>query len=404
MFLKNVSKLVGSTFFAQLAPLIVLPILTRNMEQDYFGVYSLFFTSLIMVGTLAAFRYDYALNSVTEKKEVNALLLICFVLSFCTSLVISLFIIALVLLEYLSIIWFLFPITVFLFSVQQTFYQYANSKAMFSLMASSKIIGAFSTAIFQFILVYIMNAESGAFWGLGFGYVLSIIVFMLYVPLKEAWHSINKIKFIMSKYKSFPMLVYPGTLLNFISGNLPLYVIGLVYGANLAGQYSLANRAAGIPTSMLARSFGEVYRTKALQDLNKLGSFRALFSKVTALFLLMGLVGFSVLFFWAESLYLIIFGEGWEKASWFTQLLIPVFLMQFITAPVSYSLMIVGWQKKEFLWQIFRLFLMGLAVVVSFFFSVPIGIFVIAVSFVMTFSFLVYFFLCLSSAFHKDLL
>lgn len=403
MFYRHASKLVGSTFFAQIAPLLILPILTRNMSQEAFGVYSLFFTSLIMIGTIAALRYDYALNSVEKLKQVNSLVFICILLACVTSVALFFLIIVLVAIGYLSSIWILLPVSVFLLSLQQTFYQYANNKHNFSLMAKSKVVQAFSTAATQLLLVYFLGIESGAFWGLAIGYLAVVAYFLLDIKLVRLWTNRDRLRNTLKEFYSYPTMIFPGTLLNFISGNIPIYLIGFVFGANVAGNYGLANRAAGIPTSMLARSFGEVYRSKALQDLNELGTFRATFIRVNIVVFVLAILGFGILFFFTEEIYRIVFGEGWDNASLFTKLLLPMFFMQFITTPVSYSLMLVGWQSKEFKWQGLRLLLMTISMAVAFIFYDTVNAYVIAASLSMTLSFLVYFYLCVKSAFYERL-
>ncbi|MGI2104676.1 lipopolysaccharide biosynthesis protein [Shewanella frigidimarina] len=398
MFIKNIVKLVTGTVTAQLLPFFVLPFLTRTMGAENFGIYSLFFTTMVMLGTLSALRFDYAITAAKTALQAKLIFILCLVINVLTLILILIVFLMVISLGYLSNIWLLLPFAVFLMSINQSYYFYANTKGEFGVMASSRVINAVVCALAQFLLVVVLDYSSGAFLGLLVGFALSTLYLHFKVSLTSSGIKTNRLIFIFKRYINYPKLVFPGTFINFLSGNMPIYVIGFLFGAAQAGYYSLAIRVAGIPTTMVGRSVGEVYRLTASKELKSIGNFRSIFIKVASISLVISILGFSILFFFAQPLFEIVFGKGWDNAAFYTQILIPMFILQFATAPVSYSLMLSNWQRRELDWQVFRLALISCLFICAYIFNSDLITYVVFSSFALFSSFLLYFYLCFKSS------
>ncbi|WP_444994327.1 lipopolysaccharide biosynthesis protein [Aliikangiella sp. IMCC44359] len=398
MFIQNILKLVTGTVIAQVLPFFVLPFLTRSMGGEKFGVYSLFFTTMIMLGTLSALRFDHAINAAKTAIHAKLIFFLCIAINLFALIIIFVFILAAILFDYLSNIWFLLPFTIFIMSINQSYYLYANYLGEFSAMSRSRIVNAVGCALTQFFLVVVIDFHVGAFGGLLLGFVVSTYYLYIKLPLTINHVTIKQLTYIFKRYISYPKLVFPGSFINFLSGNMPIYVIGFLFGAAQAGYYSLAERVAGVPTSMIGRSIGEVYRKRANEELRAKGNFHSIFVKVASMSFVISLVGFCIPFIFAKPLIEFVFGQGWDDAAFYMQILIPIFILQFSTASIAYSLMLVNWQKQEFYWQIFRFLLMSSTLFCSFVFFETIESFVIASSISLSISYSVYFFLCYKSA------
>ena len=398
MFVKNTIKLVTGTFVAQLAPLFILPILTRTMGGIEFGVFSLFFTTTVMLGSIATLRFEYAINAANNEREAKQILALCAVLNLLALGLLMIVVSSTVYFNLLSPIWLLLPFSAVSMSLNQTYYSYANFKGEFNVMSRSKVCHAGICALIQFILVYIFSLNSGAFIGIIVGYAVSTIYMVYVLRVSFINVTVKKLFIIFKRYNKYPKLVFPGTFINFISGNLPIYFLGYFFGPTQAGYYSLATRVAGVPTMMIGRSVGEVFRSKAKSELIKVNNFSSIFKRVSAFCFVLGLAGFSFLFLFAPFLFDLVFGDGWEKSALFVQILIPMFLMQFTTAPIAYSLMLSGWQRQELYWQVFRLFAVLTSIFIISIFSTNILHFIGGVSFAMTLAFIVYFLICFQSS------
>jgi O-antigen/teichoic acid export membrane protein len=390
--------LVSGTVVAQLLPLIVLPVLTKAMGGEAFGIFSLFFTSTIMLGTLIGLRFEYAISAAKSDSDAFGLLVLCFILNIMLTTVIAIIVSILIYFELLNIIWLLLPLSSITLSINQSYYAYANYKASFGTMSKSKIINAFLCSLTQLVLVYFLSINEGAYIGIIVGYALSSLYLFYLLPFRISDTNYLKIKTIFFKYNEYPKLIFPGTFLNFISGNLPIYFLGYFFGPAQAGYYSLATRVAGLPTMMIGRSIGEVFRSRAKAELTRSNNFTSIFTKVSIASFTIAIIGYSILFFLAPLLFQLVFGDGWSESALFVQILIPMFIMQFTTAPIAYSLMLSGWQKQEFYWQILRLVSIICSIGCVSLISDNIVHFMWGISFSMSFTFIVYFLLCFYSS------
>ncbi|NVO60954.1 lipopolysaccharide biosynthesis protein [Photobacterium damselae] len=397
MFIKNILRLVSGTILAQLLPLLMLPIITRMMGNEEFGYYTLFFTSTMMLGALVSLRFDYGINSVTTESEAKLMFFLCLYLSIVFSFLILIVVSFLIYFDLLKVVWFLLPFSVLCLSTYQCYYFYINYKQNFRLMSNSKIINAFVCVSVQLFVVVFLHNSNGAYWGLFMGYLFSIIYMYRIEPVNSNKITFKRMRFVFIKYQSYPKLTFPGSLINFISGNIPIYSIGYFYGVSQSGLYGLATRVAGAPTSMIARSISEVFRTKAMCEYKKSGNFRNVFIKVSAASFLLSSVGFVILCKYSEYIFSAVFGNEWIDASKYLNILAPMFILQFTTTAVGYSLMIVNWQKYDFLWQILRLFFVVLVFLFSFVFEVNEMTYIILVSLSLTVSFIFYFYMCYKS-------
>lgn len=398
MFIKNIVKLSSSTAFSQLIPFLLLPFLASFLGTEQFGEYTIFYTTAIMFGTLASLRFDYSINSATSGSNAKDLFSLCVIFSFVTSVILFLIIILLVIFSGLKFFWLLLPLSSLLVSVSQSYLSFANYTNMFNAMSMSRVLNSISCVTFQFLFVVVLGFNDGVFIGLIFGYILSIIFLFYKVPPGKIEMRWKRLYSIARKYKSYPIYILPGSVVNFLSGNFVVYSISFIFGPSLAGLYGLAVRIAGAPTAMIARSISEVYKSKAMYLYQKDGHFKAFFLNVTVLTTFVALAGFGLLYFISKMLILSFFGTEWLLSVDFIKYLIPMFILQFVTTSVGYSLMISNKQKADFKWQVLRLLLVACAFLVSYFNGYSVDGYVISFSLSLSLSFIVYLYICYRSS------
>lgn len=393
LFIRNIIKLAGGTTLAQLMPFVVLPFLTLAMGAESFGVFSIFLTTSLILGALTSLRYEYSINAAKNKYDVKLLCYVASYINLFSSIIILIVTAFFYIFSLVELEWMLLPVSVYLFGKNQILYMKSNYDGQFNLMANSKVVNAFCCSIFQFLVVFVFGLKFGAYLGIVVGLFLSNV----YLISKSEKYSILisklRVAYVLKKYKKYPIFVLPGTFLNYLSANLPIYALGYFFGSSEAGYYSLATRLAGVPTTMIGRSIGEVFRNKALIDFNFSGRFQSILGRVSGFSMVISVVGFSVLYFIIDYLIVIFFGSEWIKVSYYIKLLLPFFMLQFVSSTISYSLMIVGWQVSELYWQAFRMVLVFMAVLVAVGYESEIGLVVLSMA-ALTFSYLIHIVMC----------
>ncbi|MBD3652399.1 lipopolysaccharide biosynthesis protein [Kangiella sp.] len=366
MKLRNIISLTGGTVVAQILPFVVLPFLTLGLGQESFGRFSLFFVSTMMLGSISSLRYEYAINASKNKQESWLLTVLTIDLNLIFFVVLGLIVTTLIYFEVLSPEWLLLPFSVLLFSINQGLQSYVNYHSMFKHMAIARIINSGICSILQLVIVYFLSIDIGAYLGMIIGFVFANIYICIIAPKKISLFLNKKVLFIQKKYSEYPKYIFPGTAINYFSSNMPIYFLSIFYGNVYAGYYSLAIRIAGAPTVIIGRSIGEVFRVTALKDYLEKGSFREVFLKTISYSFIIGLVGFVFLFLFSDLLISLYLGAEWLNVSSYIKILLPMFILQFSLAPITYTMMITGAQHKDFVWQVFRLLLVSMSLLAAY--------------------------------------
>ena len=102
----------------------------------------------------------------------------------------------------------------------------------------------------------------------------------------------------------------------------------------------------------VGKAVGDVFRQKSAEDYKEINNCRATFNKT---FLLLSIVSLlSALFTWnfISPIVLIVFGSEWELAGTICILLIPLFAMNLIVSPLTFTLYVAQKQHIDLLWQL----------------------------------------------------
>lgn len=137
--------------------------------------------------------------------------------------------------------------------------------------------------------------------------------------------------------RSFPLYTLPGSLLGNLAYSLAGYGFARLFSAGALGSYSLAVRLLSAPISLVSSPVGQAYLSRAGE--------KGLLAKVTAGFLPLGMLGYGALFLLAGPAVRLLFGPGWEPAILYLRLLLPLYLVRFVTVPTSTAAIARGRQK-----------------------------------------------------------
>jgi O-antigen/teichoic acid export membrane protein len=157
---------------------------------------------------------------------------------------------------------------------------------------------------------------------------------------------------VAKRYKQFPLFNVPSGLLEKLSGNLPSLILAPFFGLGMVGLLAISQRVISVPGSVIARAYGDVFRQKATDRYNLHGECHGLFMSTLKKLALLGIPGFTLLFFIVVPVFVLLFGEEWREAGVYAQILMPMFLLQFIVSPLSNMFLVAEKQKTDFILQI----------------------------------------------------
>lgn len=370
---KNVLLLSVSTLLSQAIPLLFSPLLTRLFTPGEFGDFGVYFSLVMILGVFATGRYESAIVLPSDTKDSKSLTILVVLLS--SASLIFLYIpillfkkeIASILnIQSYSVLYFV-PLGIWMISVNQALNYYLNKVGNYKSISFSRIIRSLGTSFGSVLLGSFSILKS---FGLALGDIigLSFSIIQMYVKILKSEKSfasnidLNKLKDLAKKYKHFPLFNVPSGILEKSSSHMPSILLGSLYSQQIVGFFTLSQRIVGAPGSIIARSYGDVFRQKANEQYSKTGECREEFNKTFKSLLKISIIPFLILFFIAPYTFNLVFGQNWFEAGNYTKYLCIMYFLQFITSPLSNMFYIAEKQKLDFIIQaiLFTLLVIGI--------------------------------------------
>jgi O-antigen/teichoic acid export membrane protein len=346
-FSKNTITLMIGSVIAQAIPILISPILTRIYTPEEFGIFALYMAFISIGASIVTAKYETAI--LLPKKEENAKYLVY------VSSIFALFFSLLFLIVYAVFdkefndffkvtnrVFYFVPFGIFLFANYAILLQWANRKKEYNNMNKNRLIQSSSISIFQ-VLIGLFNKIS---FGLILSDVIGRIIAILFIlrrvlkQIKLATFSFKKAISLIKRYKKFPKYEMPATVLNITSYELVYIIIPIYFSSITAGLYFLVFRVLMTPISFIGTAITEVFKNRAIEDLNKYGSCRTIYKKIFLLLFSIGVFPLLIVSVWGQSIFSFIFGEEWKEAGLYAQILAPLALLRLISSPLSYLFII----------------------------------------------------------------
>jgi O-antigen/teichoic acid export membrane protein len=115
----------------------------------------------------------------------------------------------------------------------------------------------------------------------------------------------------------------------------------------------LIQRVIGLPMSVISGSISDVFQQKASYEYAKYGNCNDTFVSTFKKLLFISIVPFAIFYYIAPDLFAFVFSEKWRIAGVYAQILTPMFVLQFITSPLSNMFIVAEKQKIDLYLQVF---------------------------------------------------
>jgi O-antigen/teichoic acid export membrane protein len=170
----------------------------------------------------------------------------------------------------------------------------------------------------------------------------------------QFWRGIDRRRMLAlaKRYRSCPQYLVPAHTLGAVSVQLPTIFINAAFGLAASGLFMLAERAIGMPLSLVSGSIGDVFRQQMNESYLAGKRCRETFISTLKKLVAVATPPFLVLLFFAPSLFSLVFGEKWRVAGEYVRLMCPMFYLRFISNPLSLVAIIAQKNRYEFLWQV----------------------------------------------------
>lgn len=342
-FIRSVMVLTSGTIIAQVISYAVTPLITRLFTPEDFGEIGIFLRIVAFLTALGTARYELTLPLPKSDHHAFQLFRLSLRISFYTVFG-SLF---------FGLLYWLFSdldnytlIFVILIAVATFFMIFKNIGTNWAIRTK-----AFKIISYSSILTSVASNGLKLITGLlGFG-VIGLILstiggmvagasFYLYDYLnnkKSPSFSKSRAKmYVLSqKYKEFPRVNLPHTLIDTARELLIAFFLTYYLSTSLFGSYDLSFKMLKIPLLLIGTSIGQVLYQKTSKNFANNEPIYSLLLKTVVTLLLLSIIPFGAVFIWGESLFVFVFGEEWKLAGQIASAIAPWLMFNFIASAIS---------------------------------------------------------------------
>ena len=339
-FIKNLIPLFFGTSSAQFILLISSPILTRIFSPESFGILTIYYSILSILGVVGSLRYELAIMLPEKMEDSRSIFFLSIFISIFVSLIILLFLVTIFLISDWTSVDYLFFLVpgLLLTSFFQILTNWNNRFSNFKLIASANVAQTSVTSFSQITLGMFGFSSYGLIFGSLLGLASAILVFLksnifnvkLFFRHIKTQHLIHNLK----EYKEFPYFSLPGALVSSISLQAPVLFVSFFFGQAITGFYGLALRVVYLPIVLLSTPIFQVtYKKISDLDIHNPSNIRAYVLKKVFYLAVVAIPLPIFFFFFSEEVFAFIFGEDWRRAGDFAVYLSFLAYFKFCVSP-----------------------------------------------------------------------
>ncbi len=365
-FAKNALILTVGTVIAQALPFLFYPILGRLYTPLQFGLLTTILAIIPFCTIIATGAYENAILIADSEQEaatlimmiirrsliVSALLGVCFYLF--TEPLIEL------LNEPLLREWIIVPsFAAFATVIYICFNEWSVRKKYFVRLSINKIINTSSIAISKLLAGIFSITSNGLVFGDIFGKALTAIACIYRIIRLDGpvflKVKVSEFKSVAKKYKDMPRYMVSDQILNNIGGSIHILFITAYFSITELGYVSMAASLLTVPVTVVSAAIKDVFRQKANEEYTQTGSCRKTFVRLLIPITLSSLVLSIPLYLILPNGITFFLGDQWVKTGDYSQILLPMYVSNFISMSLGGVLIIANKMGISLFWQIYTI-------------------------------------------------
>ncbi|MCW3835412.1 oligosaccharide flippase family protein [Sphingomonas canadensis] len=355
---RQVSTLMGGTAAAQAIGILSMLVLARLYSPHEFGGYALFFAISGLLALISTGKYDGAVFLARDADEAAELAL----LSLCIAQAAGIALLALLPLSALLagaatdhpflFMLLLAPATASGGAVA-ALTAWATQIKRFADISAARLLQAAAAAAISILLAFANWGEMGLIAGFVAGQVLFAAMLGFRLGLFGYLRRLRP-GTVLTHAKAnarFPRYLVPSEVFNYLGAQLVAFVTPALFSAAALGQYSLGQRVAAMPISVIGSAMGSVFRSAVGPQHSTPEDILPLFRSTLKRLCLAGALVTLPLLVAGPQLFAFVFGAKWHDAGFYLQLMSPVVFARFVVSPLSVILLLAGRQRLDAILQ-----------------------------------------------------
>lgn len=354
-FIGSVATLASATVIGHLAAILFSPIITRLYTAEEMSYQSVFTRIVLFLSVVATARFEYAFTLPKRMEHAYSL----FRVSIKSLLVVLAITVLFVLLlqfypfedKHINQLLLLVPLGVLVASFYSQLSNWALRLKDFKHIGRSKILMSVA-----FGLVAIALFPLGYF-GIITAYICSFVAAsLLFIRnFKRAKNSMKSYQLkgrdyaIAKNYLDFPRINLPHALIDLSKELFIAFYMIMTFDKAVLGLYDLSFRMLRVPIAVIGASIGQVFLKKAVDLRNEGKAIFPLLKKTMLLLFMVSIIPFSIIMIFGTDIFSLVFGKEWKEAGYYTQIMTPWLMVNFLISPVSQVPIILNKQRGFFI-------------------------------------------------------
>lgn len=366
-FVRNVLTAAAGSALAHAVALAFTPLLTRLYGPDAMGAQAVFLSVVGLAGNAAALGYPVAIVLPEQESDARALARLSVLAGcvICALLCIALLVwpdgfASLVNAQSIPGLAGLIPFAALCGVLAATMEHWLIRRQAFALMARCAVVTAMSLGLAKVVFGHVdpsalslILAHTG---GVLLGLVLTFAAWrqsgtdQATAPAAGPGVSLWEMA---KRYRDFPLLRTPQTLINTLSQSLPVLLLASLFGPGVAGYYGLAQSLLALPAVLIGGAVVSVLYRRMTEAVQRREDARALLMRATVVMALTGFLPFLAIALFGPSLFSFVFGSDWTAAGVYAQWLAPWLFLQYVNRPVVSAVPALGLQGSLLIYELF---------------------------------------------------
>lgn len=358
-FVKYALVLMSGTFISQVLSYLFSPVITRLYTPEEAAELGLFIRIVGIGAAIATLRYELAIP--ITKTDSHAFRLYNFALRVVLTVTLIAGISVLVPMYFSgdisSVIFYaLIPLSILFLSVFNIGTNWSIRLKLYRIISYAKVTNSLVSGGLKVILGWMGTGYIGLIWGTFIGMFTSALWFIVGYFKGKRDHSItlkSPRNYILAKnYREFPIINLPHTLMDLTRDLIIAFLILELFTKEDFGLYDHSYRMLRLPLVFVGSAIGQVFFQRCAEKFNNKETILPMIAKSIWLLAMLSVIPFGIVFFFGEELFGFVFGANWSESGVFSEILVPMFMVNFISSPISTLPTILRRQKTFFLLSI----------------------------------------------------
>ena len=372
---QDVVYLSVGTILSQAILIVATLLLARVYSPESFGLLGFAAAVIMVLGTLLPLKYESAIMLDKCDGDAEATTQLALLSAF----ILSILLIPIFLIAQAEQFGTLLPGSIIEFSgllilgslglaITTIVIAWLNRLKRYKQIALAKVVQSLVFVMCALLFIQI-DLENGLAYSQITAYFLVAVALFLYALKRLEPTSRDRLFHVAVRHKAAPQFVLPTALLDVLTQQLPMLLIPIWFGTEIAGQFGMAWRVVILPLSLVGIAIGQVfYQRFAVSIDNPVVAQRLLF-KTWASLLALAIFPTITLALVGVDIFVYILGDSWEAAGKIAQIFSLLLLAMFISSPTSSTFLVLGLQKFSLLFGIAQLIYRPMALFLGFIFE-----------------------------------